>query len=519
MNGWREHVRSFAPTRASPRLHVVLCALLCVIFGCEKKHASDDPSTQPTVAAASPEHYLPNAATPRPTTVPRVKPAPKPTATLAANATCMTAECHATLMTAPQIHAPVAKAACNACHEDDVGGHRFPLKRKGNENCTFCHGTVLTGQPHLHKAIETGCTSCHNPHVSNTKFLLKADTVERTCAACHDVPLKPHAHEPFAKGECTLCHFSHEAPNKKLLRGGDNRQHCFMCHDTVKQTLAKSVHTHQPAMKDCNTCHSPHATDFPHQLKQPTNDTCLSCHDKIKKHIAESPVAHGAMVMVNGCGNCHDAHASQNSELLRKRADELCLTCHDKPVATKDGRTVAGMKAVFASKFLHGPNKVGNCSACHDPHGSKRANLLDRSFPDSFYTRFDIKKYELCFNCHEPQMVLDAKTSNLTNFRDGERNLHFVHVNREDKGRSCRTCHDVHGSDLPKHMASSVPFEGSNWSMPIGFEPMTDGGRCAPGCHTPKEYHRQAASLAAPATQMSTTTTQPTTAPTTRGVS
>jgi predicted CXXCH cytochrome family protein len=145
------------------------------------------------------------------------------------------------------------------------------------------------------------------------------------------------------------------------------------------------------------------------------------------------------------------------------------------------------------------------CGNCHDAHASQNSQLLRR--------RTD----ELCFNCHEPQMVLDAKTSNLTNFRDGERNLHFVHVNREDKGRSCRTCHDVHGSDLPKHMASSVPFEGSNWSMPIAFEPMTDGGRCAPGCHTPKEYHRQAATLAAPATQM--TTTQPTTAPTTRGVS
>jgi hypothetical protein len=91
-----------------------------------------------------------------------------------------------------------------------------------------------------------------------------------------------------------------------------------------------------------------------------------------------------------------------------------------------------------------------------------------------------VKKYDLCFTCHDKQLVLTAKTTGLTNFRDGETNLHFVHVNREDKGRSCRSCHDVHGSDLPKHIASEVPFEGSGWSMPIGYEPKSDGGRCAP---------------------------------------
>jgi hypothetical protein len=87
-------------------------------------------------------------------------------------------------------------------------------------------------------------------------------------------------------------------------------------------------------------------------------------------------------------------------------------------------------------------------------------------------------------------MVLEEKTASLTNFRDGDRNLHFVHVNRDDKGRSCKTCHAIHGSNLPNHMASEVPFEGSNWSMPIEFEKTTGGGKCAPGCHVPKTYTR-----------------------------
>ena len=48
----------------------------------------------------------------------------------------------------------------------------------------------------------------------------------------------------------------------------------------------------------------------------------------------------------------------------------------------------------------------------------------------------------------------------LTGFRDGDVNLHYLHVNREEKGRTCRTCHEMHGSDLPNHMASGVPVRG-----------------------------------------------------------
>jgi hypothetical protein len=110
-----------------------------------------------------------------------------------------------------------------------------------------------------------------------------------------------------------------------------------------------------------------------------------------------------------------------------------------------------------------------------------------------------VKKYDLCFKCHDSKMVLDAQTTQ-TGFRSGDRNLHFVHVNRAEKGRTCRTCHEVHGSDLPKHMAADVPFEGSKWAMPIEFEQLPNGGRCTPGCHVQQTYIRGGATTA-PATR------------------
>jgi hypothetical protein len=118
--------------------------------------------------------------------------------------------------------------------------------------------------------------------------------------------------------------------------------------------------------------------------------------------------------------------------------------------------------------------------------------LLTAPFPPATYARFDLAEYGLCFDaCHSPQMVTTRTTDSLTNFRDGDVNLHFVHVNRDEKGRTCRTCHAVHGSNLPNHMAAEVPFERSGWQMPIGFEKQADGGSCSPGCHAPKTYRRQ----------------------------
>ena len=78
----------------------------------------------------------------------------------------------------------------------------------------------------------------------------------------------------------------------------------------------------------------------------------------------------------------------------------------------------------------------------------------------------------------------------LTDFRNGDRNLHHVHVNRERKGRTCRACHETHASSRDKHIRDSVPFGEGGWELPIGFERRANGGSCAPGCHTPYAYDR-----------------------------
>jgi predicted CXXCH cytochrome family protein len=490
-------------TMIIPPLAVAMVVALLLVAGCHDEPGESEGGGERTVPAAAADDYLNGQPTSvkRVIATPAIPPAPKPTAALPKGTSCVTAECHAKFTNASQIHRPIAEKACDSCHGDDIGGHKYPLKRGKTDTCTFCHAVAGTAT-HQHAPLkdgQVGCASCHDPHVSQTKFLLKADNVEQLCVSCHkDKPqLQKFAHEPFAKGQCTLCHEPHQSANAKLLRGGAGNEHCFTCHTSMKTTFKHARSVHKPAQEACVTCHNPHSSEFAHELNKPVQETCLTsgCHDDVKQHMGAAPVKHAAMTNGKSCSSCHNPHASpQQDHLLTDRADNLCITCH-----TEMRQTLA------TAQFLHGAVRVGNCSACHDPHGGKFAGLLDRAFPQTFYTRFDVKKYDLCFTCHEANVVLTSKTTTLTNFRNGDVNLHFVHVNRDEKGRSCKTCHELHGSNLPNHMASSVPFEGSKWVMPIAYEKSDSGGSCTPGCHTTKRYDRGGAATVIPTKDQPTT--------------
>ena len=61
----------------------------------------------------------------------------------------------------------VTRDDCAVCHEDDTGGHVFPMKRAGSETCTFCHDNVIGNRLHQHGATGVTCLACHDPHASD----------------------------------------------------------------------------------------------------------------------------------------------------------------------------------------------------------------------------------------------------------------------------------------------------------------------------------------------------------------
>ncbi len=403
---------------------------------------------------------------------------------------CANAACHGELARRPFVHAPLADGTCASCHGNEEPGHQFPLAQPDPQLCLRCHDTFgLKGHTHA-PLSRNGCLVCHDPHSSHAPNLLAAGGVELTCLGCHALDRKAVLHGPFALGECTACHDPHESDHPNLLRGGDKDEHCFLCHGESREHWQTAASFHEPMKQGCSGCHLPHTSDHAGLLETPVEDLCFSCHADVQRTVTSAAAPHGAVMTERKCAHCHDPHAAPGEFLLRKGTKEICLSCHDRPLQALDGMTIPDMRPVLERSFPHGPVESGQCTACHDVHGGRSKRLLHEQFPESFYGSFELRVYALCFQCHDADLVTQERTATATGFRTGDRNLHFVHVNREAKGRTCRTCHEIHGSDLPRHMASEVPFESGGWTLPIRFEKTDTGGRCSPGCHQPYDYDR-----------------------------
>ena len=85
-------------------------------------------------------------------------------------------------------------------------------------------------------------------------------------------------------------------------------------------------------------------------------------------------------------------------------------------------------------------------------------------------------------------MLKDAQTTTLTNFRDGSRNLHFLHVNKADMGRTCRACHDVHAAKQDHIIRDGVPYGSKGWVLKLNYKQTPTGGTCEKTCHAAKTY-------------------------------
>lgn len=405
---------------------------------------------------------------------------------------CTEAGCHAKERDHKVLHGPTALGACDACHQPaDVAKHSFVLKAEGKDLCNFCHVEKKVG-PVNHKPVEEGkCLSCHNPHGSTNKLLLRKDDLGSQCLECHkDVTGKrEHLHGPVASGSCTACHNSHTADHPKLLVA-EGRELCLGCHEQMAASLKTAKTIHKPMEGDCNQCHEVHASNFPMQLKAAPLDLCESCHKETKAQIATAKFKHSAVEKDQACLNCHTPHGGAMAKLTKDNLGAACLTCHDKPLTTADRRPVAAVTEVMNKELSqHGPIRDGNCAGCHSLHGSQVSRLLAKPYPETFYAPFKLDDYGLCFSCHDKELVLQPKTTGLTRFRNGEENLHFLHVNRADKGRSCRACHSTHASTHEAHVRDTVPY--GKWELPINFKPTATGGSCTPGCHKEAPYDRE----------------------------
>lgn len=408
-------------------------------------------------------------------------------------ADCTTSGCHEGLAKRPVVHPPTEQGACDACHEAKAGEkHSFTLKAEGAALCTECHEAVKFEGKVVHAPIGQGqCTACHDPHSSQEKALIRFESMGAMCGECHSEALEglKFVHGPVAVGQCTVCHAPHVSSTAKLLRATDPAM-CLECHSDVGERIGTLKHKHPPVETACLSCHKPHGAANPMMLASTAPTLCYECHEEIAAKVSDAKRKHSPAAAEGGCTSCHDPHASTSDGLLKQEnSAKVCLSCHDQAVQASD-RTLLNIAAhLEGNPNHHGPIRDGSCTPCHDPHGADRSALLAKNFPEKLYSAYSAGAYDLCFDCHDAEVFESAEGGD-TGFRNGTRNLHYLHVNKSFKGRNCRACHDPHASIADKHIRQQTPF--GKWSIPINFRPTDSGGSCGPGCHRPYRYDREA---------------------------
>jgi len=392
---------------------------------------------------------------------------------------CVSKDCHPDIVKHKYKHGPIVVGNCTVCHAPLPGDqHKFKVEQSQTKLCATCHKQVNT-EPNLHDPVAKGqCLKCHDPHGSEERYQVRVSPPVKMCAECHKPVLtRKYAHKPVADGQCLSCHRPHGSKATKLLDNSGSKLCLKQCHEKMRPVIVagkeRKIHL---ASEDCTKCHRSHDSDYPSLLKRSSAELCLDgCHKEFKED--SSKFKHWATDKSSGCVDCHRAHDSTFGRLLRKPTTELCFTCHEELQAQ-----------TAAAKFKHRPFSDNRCLSCHLPHSSKYRKLLFADYPSATLSAYDPAEYAFCLNCHKEGIVRDRYVDNQTNFRNGRLNLHYLHVNRENGGFTCRACHDAHASNQPAQIREKAPW--GIWAIPIKFVKSEAGGSCLTGCHKEYTYDR-----------------------------
>ncbi len=275
--------------------------------------------------------------------------------------------------------------------------------------CEVCHTSTTYHRNnaegnHDHN-IETLCADCH-PHTSG--FLPTGGS----CTACHGQP--PDSQPPI--GDV----FPNRAGSHATHMGGvhgPNITSCFDCHSTL------SGGTHQNDQASFATGTDANGDD---NIDLSETDVCDACHSPDGAYDGVNAPAFGAKA--NWADGIYEAGS------LPADKAEWCAGCHDMGTSViqgVDAPPVAGDDSTWGYYTSgHGRSGIVACTDCHDPQtphidgnartyevsptgvvnpytGSYRLTIgLDVPRPSTGQQEPEVERYELCFSCHHPDVVL-----------------------------------------------------------------------------------------------------------------
>ena len=246
--------------------------------------------------------------------------------------------------------------------KDEFFQQKFTLSKyaqSGAQTCTQCHETAMQG---------------YLSSVHSNKSILGTPAASIECEACHG-PLGLHAQDPETNPMLRFGAMEMANASAKL-----QNQMCLRCHGD--QFPLETT--------PCAACHTNIHTDNAIPDTQKQSLACLECHPQLQKQV-RMKYNHGLVDdkgtnILQGCSSyCHAAHGSKWAPAYQTPAlNKPCFECHIEKQGPFKNEHV-GFK--------------GDCTKCHDPHGTEDANLL----------RPNAEK--ICAQCHGDQAVLDDATS------------------------------------------------------------------------------------------------------------
>jgi len=268
---------------------------------------------------------------------------------------------------------------------------------------------------------------------------------------------------------CAVCHAGHGMKGTPMLRF-DKKDVCFVCHGMPTTEVPDVL----KANKDLYTV-------FRRPYKHPVMETYM--YHEPSEELPERDPSRPRHV---DCLDCHSIHYSTSENPLRKvegyvRGDsaieesppeyKVCYKCHSDSINLPSDQENIADAFDPANPSYHPVEAVGNnsrvpslrspftmvsritCSDCHGnndpdgpegPHGSDYEYIL-RARYDTTAGPETYESYELCYNCHERQSILDNQSFQ----------AHREHIVYQQA--PCSACHNSHGSRQNQHLIDFSP--------------------------------------------------------------
>jgi predicted CXXCH cytochrome family protein len=176
--------------------------------------------------------------------------------------------------------------------------------------CSGCHVTGLDIETGTFKEFGVGCESCHGPgaaHAADPENAKPYVTVDaQVCGACHSRGVASDGVHPFPvtynPGDTLADHFTFTDDPASVWPDGSARQN----HQQYMDWQLGSSMALAPDMS-CATCHAVHGGGVaPGQLKETTNELCLSCHGDQRAIVRHTPFHEVALTQRDFlCTDCH----------------------------------------------------------------------------------------------------------------------------------------------------------------------------------------------------------------------